>query len=100
MEAIKLRTTLVRDGEGILNVIPNGEMRVVSNLTKGWSRVNIDVSVDYREDLEKVEAVLREASAKTAAAPEVHAFIIEGPDLLGVEGIDDGKVTHTAGGAY
>ncbi|MHB9052946.1 MAG: mechanosensitive ion channel family protein [Thermoleophilia bacterium] len=93
VEAIKLRTTLLRDGEGILHIIPNGEMRIVSNLTKGWSKVNIDVGVDYHEDLEKVEAVLAEAAQRTAAAPEVRAFISEGPYVLGVEEISGKKVT-------
>ncbi len=93
VEAIKLRTTLLRDGEGILHIIPNGEMRIVSNLTKGWSKVNIDVGVDYREDLEKVEALLAEAAQRTASAPEVRAFISEGPYVLGVEEISGKKVT-------
>ncbi len=93
VEAIKLRTTLVRDSEGVLHIIPNGEMRIVSNLTKGWSRVNLDVTVDYRQDLEKVEDVLREAAKKTARLPAVHAFIIDEPELLGIEDIVDGKVT-------
>lgn len=93
VEAIKLRTTLVRDGEGILHIIPNGEMRIVSNLTKGWSRVNIDIDIDYREDLQKVAEVLGEAAKRTAASPEVRAFISEGPQMLGVEEISGRKVT-------
>jgi small conductance mechanosensitive channel len=68
-------------------------MRVVSNLTKGWSRVNIDVAVDYREDLERVTTVLEEAARKTAASPEVHAYIIEGPSVLGVENISGANVS-------
>jgi len=86
VEAIKLRTTLVRDGEGILHIIPNGEMRVVSNLTKGWSRVNLDFPIDYREDLPRVMQLIDDA-AKKVAGPEspVAAFIIEGPEVLGVE---------------
>lgn len=86
VEAIKLRTTLVRDGEGILHIIPNGEMRMVSNLTKGWSRVNLDFSVDYREDLPNVMVLMGDA-AKKVAMPEspVADFIIEGPKVLGIE---------------
>ncbi|MCL4473678.1 MAG: mechanosensitive ion channel family protein [Actinobacteria bacterium] len=93
VEDIKLRTTLLRDGEGILHIIPNGEMRIVSNLTKGWSKVNIDVGVDYREDIEKVEAALGEAAKRTASTPQVRAFISEGPYVLGVEEISGKKVT-------
>lgn len=94
VEAIKLRTTLVRDGEGILHIIPNGEMRVVSNLTKGWSRVNLDFDIDYREDLPAVIELIGEA-AKKVAAPEspVAEFIIDGPEVLGIEEVAGKLVT-------
>ncbi|MBK5226121.1 MAG: mechanosensitive ion channel [Thermoleophilia bacterium] len=94
VESIKLRTTLVRDGEGILHIIPNGEMRVVSNLTKGWSRVNLDFDIDYREDLPAVIELIGEA-AKKVAAPEspVAAFIIDGPEVLGIEEVAGKLVT-------
>lgn len=93
VEAIKLRTTLVRDGEGILHIIPNGEMRVVSNLTRGWSRVNLDVSVDYREDMDKVIGILSDVAASVAADSPVSQFITEGPSVLGVENIAGKTVT-------
>lgn len=94
VESIKLRTTLVRDGEGILHIIPNGEMRVVSNLTKGWSRVNLDFDIDYREDLPAVIELIGEA-AKKVAAPEspVEEFIIDGPEVLGIEEVAGKLVT-------
>lgn len=94
VESIKLRTTLVRDGEGILHIIPNGEMRVVSNLTKGWSRVNLDFDIDYREDLPAVIELIGEA-AKKVAAPEspVAEFIIDGPEVLGIEEVAGKLVT-------
>ncbi|MFA5809458.1 MAG: mechanosensitive ion channel family protein [Thermoleophilia bacterium] len=93
VEAIKLRTTLVRDGEGILHIIPNGEMRVVSNLTRGWSRVNLDVSVDYREDMDKVIGILAQVAASVAADSPVSKYLIEGPSVLGVENIAGKAVT-------
>ena len=94
VEAIKLRTTLVRDTEGILHIIPNGEMRIVSNLTRGWSRVNLDFEVDYREDLSRVMELIGEAARKTAAADSpVARFITEGPEVLGIEEVTGGKVT-------
>lgn len=93
VEDIKLRTTLVRDDEGILHIIPNGEMRIVSNLTKGWSRVNLDFEVDYREDLPKAMKLIGDAAKKTAEPDSpVAAFILDGPEVLGVENIDGKKV--------
>src|SRR5659263_103277 len=93
VEAIKLRTTLVRDGDSILHIIPNGEMRVVSNLTRGWSRVNLDILVDYREDMDKVFEVLGQVAASVAADSPVSQFITEGPSVLGVEDINGKTVT-------
>jgi small conductance mechanosensitive channel len=92
VEAIKLRTTLVRDGEGVLNIIPNGEMRVVSNLTKGWSRVVLDIPIDYREDLDKVMKIIGDAASKVTESSPVSAFIIDGPEVQGVEGIEGTNV--------
>jgi small-conductance mechanosensitive channel len=94
VEAIKLRTTLVRDGEGILPIIPNGEMRVVSNLTRGWSRVNLDFSIDYREDLPAVMTLIGEAAKKVAEPDSLVAeFIIDGPKVLGIEEVMGKTVT-------
>lgn len=92
VEAIKLRTTLIRDGEGVLHVVPNGEMRIVANLTKGWSRVVLDFDVDYREDIESVIAILERALAGAGALPEAR-YITEGPSVLGVEKMEGPKVT-------
>lgn len=94
VEAIKLRTTLIRDAEGILHIIPNGEMRVVANHTKGWSQVNLDFTVDYREDLPRVMDIIAEAARKTAAPDSpVAGYITQGPKVLGVEEMTGGTVT-------
>lgn len=52
MEGLNLRRTVLRDLEGVLHTVPNGEIRVASNLTRGWSRVNLNISVGYGEDLD------------------------------------------------
>ncbi len=88
VEAIKLRTTLVRDDEGVLNVVPNGELRVVSNLTKGWSKVNLDFDFDIQEDVDKVIGIIRTAARQAAQdGSPVGVYILEGPDVLGVESL-------------
>lgn len=94
VEAIRLRTTLIRDSEGILHIVPNGEMRVVSKLTKGWSRVVLDITIDISEDIDRAIDVIREA-ARGAAMDDspVAVYIKEGPDVLGVESIVGKQVT-------
>lgn len=93
VEDIRLRTTLIRDGEGIMHVIPNGEMRIVSNLTRGWSRVNLDFEVDYREDIPRAMKLIGDAANKVSQ-PEspVASVIMDGPEVLGVEKVDGTKV--------
>ena len=52
VESITLRATRVRALNGDLYVVPNGEVRIVANKTKGWSRVLVDLGVAYEEDLD------------------------------------------------
>lgn len=77
VERITLRTTYVRDINGNLYVVPNGEVRVVANMTKGWSRALVDVGVAYEEDQDRVLSVLEGIAEAFARDP---AF---GPRLLG-----------------
>ncbi len=59
VEAINLRTTLLRDGEGRVHVVPNGSISVVTNFTREWSVAVLDVGVPYAEDLDRVLSALR-----------------------------------------
>jgi len=60
VEQLSLRRTVLRDLEGIVHTIPNGEIKIVSNLSKEWSRSVIDVEVSYDEDIDKVIDLLIE----------------------------------------
>ena len=59
VEAMNLRRTLLRDLDGILHVVPNGEIRVTSNYTMDWSRAHLNIGVAYKEDLDRVMALIR-----------------------------------------
>ncbi len=54
VESINLRTTILRDLEGKVHIIPNGEITVVTNLTRGWARCVLDIGVAYKEDTDHV----------------------------------------------
>jgi small conductance mechanosensitive channel len=60
VERITLRMTIVRDLNGAVHFIPNGEIKVASNLTKEWSRAVPEVGVSYEEDIDHVITVLDE----------------------------------------
>jgi small-conductance mechanosensitive channel len=93
VEHFTLRVTYVRSVEGKLHVIPNGEIRIVSNITRHWSRAMVDLGVAYEEDLDRVLAVLeREAEAFTQD-PQVADLLIEAPSVIGPLSLGDWAVT-------
>jgi small-conductance mechanosensitive channel len=93
VEHLTLRTTTVRGADGQLHVIPNGEVRIVSNLTKEWSRAIVDVGVAYEEDLDRVLGVLGDAAASFALDPAFAPHLLEAPQVLGPMSLGDWAIT-------
>lgn len=92
VERMTLRATMLRDLEGIAHIIPNGEIDKVSNLTKAWSRNMLDIRVSYREDVDRVMAVLRELGEEVADDPEWGPLLMEKPEILGVQSLSESAV--------
>ena len=61
---LTLRATVLRDASGVVHFVPNGQISVVSNQTRTWSRAVVDVGVAYETDVDRVNAVLRELIAE------------------------------------
>jgi len=93
VERLTLRATNLRDENGRLHIIPNGEARIVSNLTKEWSRAVVDVSVAYEEDLERVLRVLEETAEALAQDAACGPLLLEAPQVLGPMSLDDRAVS-------
>jgi small conductance mechanosensitive channel len=93
VEQITLRATHVRALNGDLYVVPNGEVRIVANQTRAWSRVMVDLGVAYEEDLERALRILEGAASAFAQLPTVAAELLEPPQVLGVAGLGDSAVT-------
>lgn len=85
VEDINLRRTTLRDTDGIVHTVPNGEIRVASNFTKGYSRVNLNISVAYGEDLDRVIAVINRVGRELAEDPIWSAQILTPPQVLRVD---------------
>jgi len=92
VERVTLRTTSLRDDNGQLHIIPNGEARIVSNLTKKWSRAVVDLAVAYEEDLDRVLGVLRETAEAFAQDPAWSSLLLDAPEVLGPISLDDRAV--------
>ncbi|MBN1138186.1 MAG: mechanosensitive ion channel family protein [Anaerolineae bacterium] len=92
VERLTLRATSLRDIDGYLHIIPNGEARIVSNMTKAWSRAVVEVGVAYEEDLDRVFGVLEEAAEAFARDPAWELHLLEAPQVLGPISLGDWAV--------
>ncbi|MBI3951526.1 MAG: mechanosensitive ion channel family protein [Acidobacteria bacterium] len=93
VEAINLRTTVLRDLEGVVHIFPNGEIKQVSNRTKEWSRYVIDVGVAYKEDVDYVMAVLKEIGEDLRRDERFNRLILEPLEILGVDDFGNSQIT-------
>lgn len=93
VEDMNLRITVLRDQEGVAHFIPNGEIKVVSNLAKEWSRAVVNVGVAYKEDLDRVISVLNNVGQELSRDPMFGPGILEQSQVLGVESFGDSQVT-------
>jgi len=85
VEAVTLRVTRLRDINGTVWYVPNGEILRVGNMSQNWSRAVVDVSVAYREDLTRVRRVLTEIAHDLWDDEDFRELIIEEPEVTGVE---------------
>lgn len=92
VEDVNLRRTILRDLDGTVHSVPNGEIRVASNLTKGWSRVNLNVGVAYGTDLDRAIAVANRAGRDLAEDPAWSPHILKAPQVLRVDSFGDSAV--------
>lgn len=85
VESLNLRRTVLRDLEGRVHTIPNGEIKVVSNLSKEWSRCVLDLGISYREDLNQVFDLLTQIGKELESEEPYKSAILEPLQILGVE---------------
>jgi small conductance mechanosensitive channel len=85
VEAINLRTVVLRDGEGTVHIYPNGAINNLANRSKDFSYYLVDLSVSYYDDTDRVAAVVREVGAGLQADPAFGPFILAPIEVLGVD---------------
>ena len=89
VEALNLRTIVLRDGEGTVHVFPNGAIQTLANRSKDFSYYVIDLAISYREDPDRVAAVLREIGAQMQADPAYAPWILDPVEIQGVDSFGD-----------
>lgn len=92
VETITLRTTILRDIDGTVHHIPNGEIKTASNMSKDFSRINLNIGVGYKADIEKVIETINETGRALGEDPEWKNKIIKAPYFLRVNELGESAV--------
>ena len=97
VEAVSLRVTRLRDVNGTVWYVRNGEISRVGNMSQNWARTVLDISVAYHEDLVKVRRVLQDVAHDLWEDEDFKGRVIEEPSVWGVEDLGiDGVVVRVA----
>ncbi len=97
IESVSLRVTRLRDTEGTVWYVRNGEILRVGNMSQNWARTVLDVAVAYSEDLVKVRRVLKEVAHDMWEDEDFSSIVIEEPEVWGVQSVGpDGVVLRVA----
>jgi small-conductance mechanosensitive channel len=84
IEALTLRVTSIRAFDGTLNIVPNGNINVTSNKTRGWGRAIVDVRLTFDQDVEHVRTVLHDLFRDLAGVEPYATGLREEPKVLGI----------------
>jgi small-conductance mechanosensitive channel len=96
VEAINLRTIVLRDIEGTVHVFPNGEIKTLANKSKDFSFYVIDIGVPFGEDPDEAVGALREIGDAMMQDPAYRAHILEPLEIIGIDAFGDGQMTLKA----
>jgi moderate conductance mechanosensitive channel len=92
VEKINLKTTILRDLAGNVHYVPNGQIDVVTNMTKDYSRYVFDIGVAYREDVDEVIEVIKEVDEEMRNDPAYKDDILEPIEILGLDQFADSAI--------
>lgn len=92
VEEVTLRYVRLRDFNGHVHFVPNGEIKVVSNRTRGFAHAAVDVGIGYGVDIDQAIAVMREVGEAMRADAQWHSRLAAEIEVLGVEKLDNSAV--------
>lgn len=93
VEDFSLRRTTLRDLDGVVHTVPNGQIAVASNKTRTWARINQDVTVAFGTDIDKAIRVVDELGRQMHDDPVWKRRILEPPRVERVERIEERGIT-------
>jgi small conductance mechanosensitive channel len=92
VEALNLRTIVLRDVEGAVHIVPNGAITTLANRSRDFAYYLIDLNLDFRQDTDRVVQILRDTAATLQVDDLYKEAILEPLEVLGVESFKDGQV--------
>jgi moderate conductance mechanosensitive channel len=87
VEGVTLRTTRIRDVEGTLWHVPNGEIRRVGNMSQQWARVLLDIGVSYGTDVDEAIEIIEAVAVAMAEEESYRDLFIDPPEVWGVQAL-------------
>ena len=93
VEDFSLRRTTLRDLDGVVHTVPNGEIKVASNRTRVWARINLDVTIAYGTDVEQATRVVDDVGREMLADPDWRRRLMEAPHVERVEAMGEYGIT-------
>lgn len=96
VETITFRTISLRDFSGVVHTFPNGAINTLSNMSKDWSAFVLDMGVAYKEDTDRVVAVMQAVGEELRHDQQLGSLMIEPIEVVGVENFADSAVTIRA----
>jgi moderate conductance mechanosensitive channel len=92
VERIELRTTTLRDVDGIVHIFQNGKINDISNLTKEWSAISFDIGVAYKENTDRVMEVMKEVGGLVSNDSNFSDMILEPIEVMGLDNFGDSAI--------
>jgi moderate conductance mechanosensitive channel len=93
VEDFSLRRTMLRDLDGTVHTVPNGQITVASNLTRVWARVNLDIPVAYDTDLDVASRLINQVGEELHGDPDWAGRLLEAPSVVRVGHLGDTGVS-------
>jgi small-conductance mechanosensitive channel len=94
VEAMTLRSTVLRDADGTLHIIPNSEVKIVSNMTRDWAQVALHVGVVHDENSDRIITLLKDVGEELRNDPRFADLIMAAPEVPGIERVSGGEVDY------
>lgn len=94
VEDMSLRRTVLRDDDGTVHIVPNSEIKLVSNATRDWSQLTVRVAVAYSEPSDRIIALLQQVGSEVRNDPAFAQDMVSDVQVLGIERVGNGEAEY------